>query len=266
MKIDPIPLLSQHDWLKRVLAEYLLFDDALNMSQVCKHSRLLKSSSPQALPLTKFHCIGHWEVYTPFKCVELPISIPTVHIHSVILTGKWKDQGWGNRKGMLSIVKGNGRAPDDYQPPSQDVLAYVEPSPHEYEHFELAFYPSKYSPDEKYSLWVRVGGGGGHELEVKDLSMRYLLHASYEDDNNNEILPADNINDHNDDERIVGNPVVPFHPDACGKVCHSFKSDNSVSFHFRVDDRSDDGSSIESSTDYSDDDSYIALRYYDNLY
>ena len=239
-----INLLSQHDWPRRVLAEYLLFKDALNMSQVCKHSRLVKPSSPQILPFTKFHCIGHWSVYASFKCVELPISIPTVHIHSVILTGKWRDQGWGNRKGMLSIVKGNGRAPDDEMPVSQDVLAYVEPSPHEYEHFELAFYPSKYSPDEKYSLWVRVGGGGGHSLIVGQLSMRYLLHASYEDDNNNDVfavddnnndvLPADNINDHNDDERIVGNLVETCIPDACGKVCHSFKSDNSVSFHFRA--------------------------------
>ena len=74
--------------------------------------------------------------------------------------------------------------------------------------------------------------------------MSYLLHASYEDDNNNDVfavddnnndvLPADNINDHNDDERIVGNLVEHFIPDACVEVCHSFKSDNSVSFHFRA--------------------------------
>ena len=93
--------------------------------------------------------------------MDLPISIPTTHIYSVIFTGKWEDQGWGNRKGTLSIVKGDGRAPDDEMPVSQDMLAYIEPSPHEYEHFELIYNPFKYSPDERYSLWLRVGGGRG---------------------------------------------------------------------------------------------------------
>ena len=96
---------------------------------------------------------------------------------------------------MISIVKGDGRAPDDFQPPSQDILAFVDPSPHKYKHFQLIWYSCKHSPDEKYSLWARVGGDGGHQLTEKLFPLRYLFHASYEDDNSNYILSADNTND-----------------------------------------------------------------------
>ena len=51
-------------------------------------------------------------------------------LHTVGITFLWNDQGWGGQKGMLSVVRDGGEAPDDYAPWSPDVMCGKEPAPH----------------------------------------------------------------------------------------------------------------------------------------
>jgi len=136
--------------------------------------------------------------------------------HTATLRCKWKDQGWGNFKGGIFIVRGHGHAPGDpgkarvyrhdvtrhYGGPgstdndgqradpewvslsraeatakyletrperwSEDVVAGVEPAPHGMESVELSWQPK---PGERYSVWVRIGGGGCHGLTVEEAEL-----------------------------------------------------------------------------------------------
>ena len=92
-------------------------------------------------------------------------------IHTVMLKCRWNDQGWGNQKGMLSVVKAAGKAPDDYQPWSDAVKCGKEPAPHRPEPLSLSFRPDC-TATEQYKICARAGGGGGHSLDVSNLCVR----------------------------------------------------------------------------------------------
>mmetsp|Transcript_9350 Transcript_9350/g.13855 ORF Transcript_9350/g.13855 Transcript_9350/m.13855 type:complete len:212 (-) Transcript_9350:77-712(-) len=172
-------------WLKRQLSDYLSTKDAMQMSFVCTETRLLRSVAipNDDLASRSMFQRGPHDFYGASKWFTLPIHLPSVDIHTVIVRGSWNDQGWGNRKGMLSIVaNADGRAPGDHQAPSSDVVACISPAPHRKEQFQLSFHPLEDhhndNDNEEYTLWTRVGGGGGHALSVQDLSLMLFV---YED-------------------------------------------------------------------------------------
>lgn len=85
---------------------------------------------------------------------------------------RWRDQGWGNRKGQLFLdllsPKGDLKASKDLVPDAAEhhwtrvVLEVDEEDPIQ----------QQARPRDKYSLRYKVGGGGGHELHV----LRFNLH------------------------------------------------------------------------------------------
>ena len=83
----------------------------------------------------------------------------------------WNDQGWGGQKGMLSVVRDGGIAPDDYAPWSPDVMCGKEPAPHVETSEYMEFRPRA---GEGYAIWYRVGGGGGHELIIHRIEVHRL--------------------------------------------------------------------------------------------
>jgi len=97
--------------------------------------------------------------------------------HTIFLRCLWKDQGWGNRKGMISIVANGGKAPNDYKPWSDLVMCGKEPAPHDLSPLSLSFHPTEETMKEAYKIWLRVGHGGGHRLEVEDLCVRVLSYC-----------------------------------------------------------------------------------------
>ncbi|GMH61572.1 hypothetical protein TrLO_g9905 [Triparma laevis f. longispina] len=96
-----------------------------------------------------------------WQSFEFPPSSSRHLIHHCTIDASWKDQGWGNRKGMLSVVKDGGVAPGDSCPSGSDVVASKQPAPHKWEPIQLTF---TCNPESSYRLWVRIGGGGGHAL------------------------------------------------------------------------------------------------------
>jgi len=178
-----LAVMNDHTWLKRELAEYLSGKDALSMSLVSKQSRLLECSTPTGDEWEHERSLDRYgppNIYEAFEWSTLPVNSSTTH--TVIVTGMWKDQGWGNRKGMISIVTNNGRAPNEFEGRSKDVISYIEPSPHRWEAFQLVA-PIQRSCNESgdkkevYKVWARVGGGGGHRLLVQGLTVRLLKYA-----------------------------------------------------------------------------------------
>ena len=92
-----------------------------------------------------------------------------------VVTMTWRDQGWGNQKGMVSVVEtlpsdptegGPGTPSDtpearrDHKPSGMPwgpcVVAGREPAPHADETLRLSF-PIKRGAT--YALWYRVGAG-----------------------------------------------------------------------------------------------------------
>ena len=101
--------------------------------------------------------------------------------------GAWRDQGWGNQKGMVSVVETTAAdvaaeddksiapaAPGDYQQWGPRVVAGKEPAPHEEEPLRLSFRVRKRA---RYALWYRIGGGGGHRLRLSNCSVHVVEHC-----------------------------------------------------------------------------------------
>ena len=95
-------------------------------------------------------------------------------LHTVGITFLWNDQGWGGQKGMLSVVRDGGKAPDDYAPWSPDVMCGKEPAPHVETSEYMEFRPRA---GEGYAIWYRVGGGGGHELIIHRIEVYRLRYS-----------------------------------------------------------------------------------------
>ena len=83
---------------------------------------------------------------------------------SVGISGKWKDQGWGNRKGKIRLVLKNTSG--DIVGSRTSALA-----PHTEANFSWSSEDfSGASTGEKIEIQAMAGAGGGHELYLKDTS------------------------------------------------------------------------------------------------
>mmetsp|Transcript_6084 Transcript_6084/g.9330 ORF Transcript_6084/g.9330 Transcript_6084/m.9330 type:complete len:186 (+) Transcript_6084:138-695(+) len=143
--------------------------EATRFACVSRDCRVV-SLQPQTLFQTQCHWHGPTHQYYAKPWQDIAISAVS-NAHSVVLKCFWRDQGWGNRKGMISVVTDNGAAPNDYAAWSKDVVCGKEPAPHDLEPLLLQFRPS---PEGTYKIWLRVGGGGGHQLVIEDLTVRIL--------------------------------------------------------------------------------------------
>jgi hypothetical protein len=121
----------------------------------------------------------YWQTVVTDECSDwdgdkgAPLSL----IHSVQIQFSYKDQGWGNRKGTVSIVKVGGRGTGDFEPKSaQEVTStsrvYGKPAEHEWEVGVLSYHPGV---DSKYEIWCKAGGGGGHSVHTKCCRARVIV-------------------------------------------------------------------------------------------
>ena len=95
-------------------------------------------------------------------------------VRSVTMSFQWKDQGYGNRKGMLwiELLRGSeviATSKDDF-----DILA-----PHQEETREIVIkdHPvvDKVRKGDVLQFMRNVGGGGGHSLTVEDFNVKFEL-------------------------------------------------------------------------------------------
>ena len=197
--------LLDQKWFAPMLVDRLGAKDALRFAAVSRNCRVVRLQAPldfDDTPATTTGAaaasrtldeLGRRDAYHAKVWHTLP-RIPHNMFHTVLLTCSWRDQGWGNSKGMLSVATNDGRAPDDHKPWSDRIVCGKEPAPHKLTPLCLQFRPyytrhtdeetanSGHTADNEdsiqpYTIWYRIGGGGGHRLIVKDLCVRILTYA-----------------------------------------------------------------------------------------
>ena len=104
------------------------------------------------------------------------VEVVTRGLAGVKMAWEWKDQGWGNQKGQvwLQLVRNNKVVEDNPE-------EYFALAPHTMQRREVLVDLHPVVTRAKRGDLIRVmrntGGGGGHQLTVKDFKM-ILLHKS----------------------------------------------------------------------------------------
>ena len=105
------------------------------------------------------------------RLLPVPLGGARTRVHTVGITLFWRDQGWGNRKGKVWVLRERDRAPNDHGISSEDVRCMKGPAPHTVAQESMAFRPRA---GEEYAIWYSVGGGGGHRLYIHNLGLHRL--------------------------------------------------------------------------------------------
>ena len=151
----------EQSWFATYLLNFIDTSDVLKFAACCRGTRVVRLLRPNP----RHEMARSWDnppsQYSAHDWQQLDL-LGTGHLpraHSVFISCEWKDQGWGNRKGMLSVVKDNGKAPDDYQAWSDAVVCGKEPAPHEWENLKLSFRVahSGHTDRHRYRLCARAG-------------------------------------------------------------------------------------------------------------
>lgn len=170
--------LIEQEWMPSLVASFLSPEEALTFSAACTSTRCVRLLNRTLTREAQRKWHNSSSQYEAHEWQPLCIP-PIICAHSVIVKCNWKDQGWGNQKGMLCIVQDGGRAPNDYSPWSPAVVCGREPAPHQLSPLRLIFSPAAAM---SYKLWARAGGGGGHSLDVRDLEVRILAYTANADE------------------------------------------------------------------------------------
>jgi hypothetical protein len=175
--------------LQRRIVFFLNPTDALSFTTSNVLLGKVNVSALHPIPLVSLNVSGSrdsGDIPQPYEPRIKPSS-KISNIHSISVRAQWKDQGWGNRKGMLYIVatptikklsnttvetvplQDEASTNDDRYEGGRVVTMTTTCAPHDWEQVELSFSPVD---GEVYDLWYSVGGGGGHELCLKDAEVQ----------------------------------------------------------------------------------------------
>lgn len=168
--------LIDQGWFAETLVGHLSSRDALALAAAARACRVVRLAPLMTGVVADNAWHNSSAQYSAHRWQRIPLDTEGLQCHSVVLHCQWKDQGWGNVKGMLSVVEGeNGRAPDDYKPWSDVVVCGKAPAPHQWTALSLGFVPKR-AHLAHYWLWARAGGGGGHSLHVANLQVRAVVY------------------------------------------------------------------------------------------
>jgi hypothetical protein len=184
--------------LQRRITPFLHPEDAMNLTEsgVATNRMIVRALNPDRHPGKPLPpIVGSYRTGDRPRPSGLRLRLITEIskdvVHSMTLHAQWKDQGWGNQKGELFIAahpRISTEEPDAVPGFSIDfdvdddrdpfdggrvVAMTTEMAPHEWGHVELTFTPRE---GEVYYLWYRVGGGGGHELRIKDCRLQTFVY------------------------------------------------------------------------------------------
>jgi hypothetical protein len=171
--------------------EWLDSTGVVSLSQTCHklHTILGLASMHYHIP-GKFDWVGDYArgdwCNHGFRLPSLVGSPRSCHmIHSYALDLRWKDQGWGNKKGRFFIVgrdRINSNVSKTSSSPQEEDhpdfcaggrVVYKSPvAEHVETGLRIRFRPRM---DETYHLWYICGGGGGHTLSLRRMFLRALV-------------------------------------------------------------------------------------------
>jgi len=156
--------------LQKRVANFLKYRDAFRLSQVNKQIRESLGMStirlPSAIPTKGIWAGSVRDGDIPRRSRELPFLMKN-RVHTVLLRGSYQDQGWGNQKGRFYIVASSGASFGHRTVATSPVANHGETA------LRLEF--NTVDDDATYTLWYKVGEGGGHTLALADLTMQLII-------------------------------------------------------------------------------------------
>jgi len=155
--------------LQKRIANFLKYRDAFRLSQVNKQIKESLGMStirlPSAIPTKGIWAGSVRDGDIPRRCRKLPFLMKN-RVHTVLLRGMYQDQGWGNQKGRFYIVASGAGF-------GHRVVATSPLANHGETALKLEF--NTVDDDATYTLWYKVGGGGGHTLTLANLTMQLII-------------------------------------------------------------------------------------------
>ena len=166
------------------IVEFLPPLDIIHLSRTCKqlHQILPSYFIISALDFQK--CVQK----APHFCPEKWFDGPKIDkkIRSITISFEWKDQGWGNRKGnvWLKII----REEEVILETNSSLCGLAE---HKWSDVTVHLgkeqnIVSEFKPGDKYRFMQNVGGGGGHNLHIKNFKAFLRLDNAEGDARNEE--------------------------------------------------------------------------------
>ena len=154
--------------LQKNLVTFLNHRDASRFSRCSKHihANLSLSFFSLSVPLI-LNATWHGDVENgdiPKLVRSLPLPFCN-RVHSVIIRARWVDQGWGNRKGQVYIIAKRSNQPNR-------IVFESTIAEHDETDLRLYFNPIE---SETYHIFQKSGGGGGHLLNVKDMTAHLVI-------------------------------------------------------------------------------------------
>lgn len=173
------------------IADFLDVADAIHYQQTCKHLQeaihldLLHHASPAVelnLPV-KFMAVGDYSTGDIVqRWVILDSWLFPTQVHTVLFTCHYRDQGWGNRKGVIYITElsesqqeEEDHANADVRRNHRDKVIVQSDTAQHYDLFLCLKFKPK--PGVQYAICYKVGGGGGHELYIDHSKLKSVVYT-----------------------------------------------------------------------------------------
>ena len=155
------------------VTSYLPARDAIFFQNSSPQLRNTIGLEMRSIRLPNFHEIGRYHTGDRVRR-KFALSCEDAAVHSSKLSFVYEDQGWGNRKGIVYVSELNSLSEND----TENIIARSPVAEHSSGRWELVFKPKK---GFFYGVCYSVGGGGGHTLSVRNISVRSFVYKQEEE-------------------------------------------------------------------------------------
>ena len=178
---DIFPLKLLPDLALDIIAQFLIPSDLVSLSQSCTRFVYLRKYLPEFQDISgdNFNKRGPQD---GCFCPEIYFDGPVMaqKMKSLNMEWEWRDQGFGNRKGMLwvQLVRGDEVLADSRE--DFPTLAPHVAGPIGMMHPEVLLIKNHSvlnlsRPGDKLRFMISVGGGGGHQLKLRNFKAKVEL-------------------------------------------------------------------------------------------
>jgi len=176
---NPFPLADLPDLVLLNVAKQLPNDDARNLSLTCRRFQAI-------LPIYKYPRtvegpnIDKRGAYAPhFLPIEyLKCPILETKVEKIDMSMNWKDQGWGNQKGRvwLQLCRPLASSQNDFEIIDEMPVERFGLAPHKWAEVTDTLTSEENivnlaKTGDYYQVMKNIGGGGGHELKIKNFKL-----------------------------------------------------------------------------------------------
>ena len=178
---DIFPLKQLPDLALDLIAQYLTPEDLVSLSETCTRFAYLRKFLPEFQDITG-HNLNKRGPEDGHFCPETYFDGPVMaqRMKSINMEWEWRDQGFGNRKGMLwaQLIRGDEVLADSLE--DFPTLAPHVAGPIGLMHSEALLIKNHpvvnlSRPGDKLRFMINVGGGGGHQLKLRNFKAKVEL-------------------------------------------------------------------------------------------